>query len=316
MNGFVRNDFSRKIRGMKIFYSPAHLGHALSPDNAVELPERVENVRAEIEARKLGPILTPDSFPDAAIEKVHRPELLAVFKEAPPNSAFNAETPILRGTYQAARSAVDVALSGAQALGNGERSAFALTRPPGHHASKANPLGFCYLNNIAIAAQHLSDMGLRVAILDVDYHHGNGTQQIFYARNDVFFASLHADPRYAFPGMGFAEETGAGAGEGFTKNFPLQSGADWARYALALEEAKKAVTMFSPDVLLVSLGLDTYIGDPIADFRLKEDDYLRIGESIAGLKTPTLFVFEGGYNLDAIGPTTANVLEGFSSRGP
>lgn len=297
---------------MKTFYSPDHLGHALTPDTAVELPERAENVRTEIQARKLGPVLPPTPFPDGPILKVHHPELLRVFKTAPANSAFDAETPILRGTYQAARSAVDVALSGAEALRAGERAAFALTRPPGHHAGSASPFGFCYFNNIAIAAQHLSDAGLRVAILDVDYHHGNGTQKIFYDRDDVFFASLHGDPRYTFPGMGFAQETGAGPGQGFTRNFPLMPGTDWNAYAPALDEAKKAVAAFAPDMLLVSLGLDTYIADPIADFRLRDEDYLRLGESIATLKRPTLFVFEGGYNLDAIGGITANVLEGFT----
>lgn len=299
---------------MKTFYSPAHLGHALTPDSAVELPERAENVRAEIEARKLGPILPPSPFPDDAIVKVHRPELLAAFKGAPADSAFDADTPILRGTFSAARSAVDVALSGAEALRGGERGAFALTRPPGHHASSTNPSGFCYFNNIAIAAQHLSDAGLRVAILDVDYHHGNGTQKIFHARDDVFFASLHGDPRYCYPGDGFADDTGAGKGEGFTRNFPLMPGTDWAAYAPALEQAKKSIAAFGPDMVLVSLGLDTYIADPIANFRLKDEDYLRMGESIAGLNAPTLFVFEGGYNLDAIGTITANVLEGFESK--
>jgi acetoin utilization deacetylase AcuC-like enzyme len=299
---------------MKCFYSPAHLEHALTPDSAVELPERAENVRAEIESRKLGPILAPSPFSDDAILKIHRPDLLAAFKTAPAFSAFDADTPILRGTYTAARTAVDVALSGAEALRNGDRSAFALTRPPGHHASSGNPMGFCYLNNIAIAAQHLSDAGLRVAILDVDYHHGNGTQKIFFGRDDVFFASLHGDPNYAYPGIGFADEIGSGAGEGFTQNLPLMSGTDWANYAPALELAKRSISTFGPDMVLVSLGLDTYIADPIADFRLKEEDYLRMGESIAGLRLPTLFVFEGGYNLDAIGTLTANVLEGFTSR--
>ncbi len=312
MNAFVRIKIPRKTASMKSFYSPVHLEHALTPDCAVELPERAENVRAELEARKLGPILQAGSFPDDAILKVHRPELLAAFQGAPAGSAFDPDTPILRGTYAAARSAVDVALSGAEALRGGETGAFALTRPPGHHANSVDPSGFCYFNNIAIAAQHLRDAGLRVAILDVDYHHGNGTQKIFYDRSDVYFTSLHADPRYDYPGVGFADETGTGAGEGYTRNFPLLPGCDWERYAPALNEAKKAVAAFGPDVVLVSLGLDTYIDDPIARFRLKPDDYLRMGESLAELKKPTLFVFEGGYNLDAIGAITANVLEGFS----
>ncbi len=298
---------------MKCFYSPAHLEHALSPESAVELPERVENVRAELESRKIGPILPPDTYPDDAILKIHRPELLAAFRSAPPHSAFDPDTPILRGTFAAARSAVDVALSGAECIRNGESAAFALTRPPGHHASQTNPSGFCYLNNIAIAAQYLSDKDLRVAILDVDFHHGNGTQKIFYAREDVFFTSLHGDPRYCYPGVGFADEIGTEIGEGFTKNFPLMPGSKWSDYAPALSEAQKAVTAFGPDVLLVSLGLDTFAGDPIAQFHLVEENYLRMGEIIAAIARPTLFVFEGGYNLDAIGEITVNVLEGFTS---
>jgi acetoin utilization deacetylase AcuC-like enzyme len=339
---------------MKTFYSPAHQGHApkeefeagrLSP--AVEVPERAERVRAEIERRKLGPILPRQYFGDESILRVHDGKFVSFLRTAhadwraryPNDTAdaipsawpargmrFNASdiesrlgsygsdtaTPITRGTFEAARAAADVALSAAQAVCGGERAAFALTRPPGHHASTAMFGGYCYLNNVAIAAQWLADQGLRPAILDVDYHHGNGTQAIFYGRNDVLFVSIHADPAFAFPHfLGFADERGEGAGEGVNFNLPLPKFTDWLAYFVALETAMVRLRDFGPDVLLISLGLDTFEADPISDFRLRRDDYLRLGEAIAALRKPTLFVFEGGYNLDALAEITVNVLQGF-----
>jgi acetoin utilization deacetylase AcuC-like enzyme len=187
-----------------------------------------------------------------------------------------------------------------------------LTRPPGHHASRDVFGGYCYLNNVAIAARWLADQGMRVAILDVDYHHGNGTQAIFYDRPEVYFVSIHADPTFAYPHfLGFSDENGVGAGENANLNLPLPAGTDWVRYAEALTRALGQVASFSPDVLLVSLGLDTYVDDPIAQFDLRTEDYLRMGEKIARARLPTLFVFEGGYNIDALGTVTVNVLEGY-----
>ena len=317
---------------------------------AVEIPVRAERVKAEIEAQRIGPILAPTKFDDAPILRVHDVGLVdflgvahaewrqrygenapAALPSAWPahglrdgrhgdiearlgSYAFSADTPILRGTWAATREAVNVALSAAQAIRAGDKSAFALTRPPGHHAAGDVFGGFCYLNNIAIAAQWFADNGLRPAVLDVDYHAGNGTQSIFYARGDVFFCSLHADPHFAYPHfLGFADERGEGAGDGANLNLPLPANTDWAHYEQALARGLAAVDAFGPDVLLVSLGLDTYIDDPIASFRLKGADYLRLGERIAALKRPTLFVFEGGYAVDALGEITANVLEGFES---
>ena len=167
--------------------------------------------------------------------------------------------------WHAARTAADVALSGARAILEGERGAFALTRPPGHHASADVFGGYCYLNNVAIAAQWLCDQGLRPAILDVDYHHGNGTQAIFYRRSDVFFCSLHADPSFAYPHfLGFGDERGEGAGDGATLNLPLPRFTAWNAYADALFHADTAITSSGSDVLLVSLGLDTFEHDPIS----------------------------------------------------
>ncbi len=322
-------------------------GGRLTP--AVERPERAEAVRARIVERGLGPVLAPAEFGNEPILRVHDPELVGFLGEAfgawqaaygtgaraalpsrwPARGldarravdiesrlgtfAFDAGTPILQGTWPAARAAANVALSAAQAIRDGGKSAFALTRPPGHHASNDVFGGFCYLNNIAIAAQYLADAGMRPAILDVDYHHGNGTQTIFYARDDVFFCSIHADPNFAFPHfLGFADEHGAGAGEDMNLNLPLPSGTDWPHYSTAFAKARGRIEAFGPDVLLVSLGLDTFIDDPIARFRLRSEDYLRLGEAIAAFRLPTLFVFEGGYNVEKLGVNTVNVLEGFA----
>ncbi len=343
---------------MRTFYAPAHLEHApthefemgrLSP--AVEIPVRVENVRAEIVARGLGPILPPSAFGDEAILRVHDAGLVETLgrahadwiarygEDAAPaipscwpahglrarragdiesrlgSYCFDTATPILKGTWAAARAGADIALSAAAAVAQGERAAFALARPPGHHAGADLYGGYCYLNNIAIAAQWLLDRGLKPAILDVDYHHGNGTQAIFYGRRDVLFVSVHADPAFAYPHfLGFADERGVGAGEGFNLNLPLPEGTDWSAYRGALDAALARIAVFGADVLLVSLGLDTYNGDPISRFALRSEDYLRMGEALASLALPTLFVFEGGYNLEKLGEITANVLEGFASR--
>ena len=318
---------------------------------AVEIPERAERVRARIDARKLGPILAASEFGNEPALRVHDPGFVQFLADAygewrkqywrdeadaypsvwPARGlrtrrdgdidsrlgsyAFDTATPITKGTWQAAHEAVNVVLSGAQAIHQGERAAFALTRPPGHHASRDVFGGYCYLNNVAIAAQWLADAGLKPAILDVDYHHGNGTQAIFYDRADVLFVSIHADPGFAYPHfLGFADERGQGKGEDTNLNLPLPKKTDWSGYKDALDTALKRVAGFGPDVLLISLGLDTFDGDPICRFKLKTPDYLRMGEAIAKAGLPALFVFEGGYNLDRLAENTVNVLEGFEGR--
>ena len=165
------------------------------------------------------------------------------------------------------------------------RAAFALCRPPGHHAARDLFGGYCFLNNAAIAAQSFRDRGVqRCAVLDVDFHHGNGTQDIFYARDDVFFASIHGDPRAAFPFyLGHADETGAGKGEGFNANFPLARGTDWPKWQEALIAALDRIGAFGAEALVVSLGLDAFEGDPISFFKLRSEDFLRLGERIGRL---------------------------------
>jgi acetoin utilization deacetylase AcuC-like enzyme len=171
------------------------------------------------------------------------------------------------------------------------------------------------LNNAALAAQHLRNAGIqKVAVLDVDYHHGNGTQAIFYDRPDVYFASIHGDPRTEYPFyLGHADETGSGAGLGANLNLPLPRGTDYATWAQALETALAGIAQFGADALVVSLGMDTFEGDPISGFKLTTQDYLRLGERLARAGLPTVFVFEGGYAVDAVGVNAVNVLQGFTS---
>ena len=230
--------------------------------------------------------------------------------------SFDGGAPITAGTWQAAYSAAQVALTAQAAIQNGAHSAFALCRPPGHHAASDLMGGYCYLNNAAIAAQAFIDQGRRkVAILDVDYHHGNGTQSIFYTRNDVLFTSIHGHPEAEFPFfLGYEDERGEGAGEGFNINYPLAAGSAWDRWSEALELACVEIERYDADVIVVSLGVDTFKNDPISQFKLDSPDYLRMGERIAGLGKPTLFVMEGGYAVEEIGINAVNVLEGFESR--
>jgi acetoin utilization deacetylase AcuC-like enzyme len=232
--------------------------------------------------------------------------------------AMDASAPIMSGTWRAVRSSLDCALSALTRITDSrERAAFALCRPPGHHAGFDYLGGYCYLNNAAIAAQQLIDRGAaRVAVLDVDYHHGNGTQQIFYDRADVLFVSIHGDPSNEYPYfLGYPEERGAGQGVGFNLNLPLPCGADYERWSQALETGCRAIQTFAPEALVVSLGVDTYKDDPISQFKLESSDYLRVGERIAACGLATLFIMEGGYAVAEIGINIVNVLEGFEASG-
>ena len=227
--------------------------------------------------------------------------------------AMAAETSISEGTWAAALASKDVALTGAKALLEGERGVFSLCRPPGHHAALDMYGGYCFLNNAAIAAQYLRDHGAeRVAILDIDFHHGNGTQDIFYARDDVLFCSLHGDPEDAFPHfLGYADETGSGPGAGFNRNYPMPPGTPFEQWQEALADALARVDEFSPQYLVVSLGVDAFENDPISFFKLTSPDFLTTGQMIGALDIPTLFVMEGGYDVDEVGTNVVNVLKGF-----
>jgi acetoin utilization deacetylase AcuC-like enzyme len=224
-------------------------------------------------------------------------------------------TPMVAGTWVAAKAGADAAASAARALAGGERAVFCATRPPGHHAGADFMGGYCFLNNAAVAAQALLNQGNKsVAILDVDYHHGNGTQSIFYERSDVLFVSLHGDPHTEYPFyLGHADEQGVGIGLGFNLNLPLPAGCSNALWFEALELGCRRVAQHRAQALVVSLGLDTFVGDPISKFSLQTEDFVRLGEHLAQLGLPTIFVLEGGYATDALGRNAVNVLEGFWS---
>lgn len=318
-----------------------------------EKPQRADFVLAELERRNLGEIVTPQVVPLMSLEKIHSLRYLDFLRHAwqewlaldPANAnkdafpavwpvrslrddieptnfcarlglySMDSGTPLTAGSWIAAKTGADCAINAAHSLHLGQRASFALTRPPGHHAGRDFFGGYCFLNNAALAAQHLLDDGAqRVAILDVDYHHGNGTQSIFYERSDVMFASIHADPRTDFPFyLGHADETGKGQGLGYNLNLPLPQGASVANWFAALETACIRLSACKPQALVVSLGVDTYAHDPISHFSLQSSDYLRLGERIAQLGLPTVFVFEGGYAVNEIGVNVVNVLEGFET---
>ena len=319
-----------------------YLGELIDPP---EIPERADRILAAVADAGLGAPAPARSFGTAPIRRVHAPEYVEFLEhaharwraasgrdetsEAVPSARpirgqplvdlhhiaaelgwySHDNDPILAGTWSAATGAVDVTLTAWEAVADGVHPrAYALARPPGHHAAADSFAGYCYLNNVAIAAQAWTDRGARVAIIDVDYHHGNGTQQIFYDRDDVLFLSLHGDPAFEYPFfLGYANERGWGAGEDCTRNFPLPEGTAWDAYGDAFAAALGVVRRFAPDGVIVSLGVDTAAEDPDS-FRLVAADYTRIGAGIADLALPTLVVQEGGYCLDVIGRNVANVL--------
>jgi acetoin utilization deacetylase AcuC-like enzyme len=225
-------------------------------------------------------------------------------------------SPLVAGTWEAAKAGADAAASAAALIGAGAPAVFCCSRPPGHHAGAGFMGGYCFLNNAAVAAQALRDGGAgRVAVLDVDYHHGNGTQSIFYARNDVFFASLHGDPRTEYPFfLGHADEEGEAAGLGFNLNLPLPAGCSATDWFDALEQACRRIAEHRSDALVVSLGLDTFADDPISTFALQAGDFRRLGQRLAALGLPTVLVLEGGYAAQALGDNAAQVLEGFEGE--
>jgi len=318
-----------------------------------DAPERADLVLAALQRRGLGEIVTPHRVPLVSLERVHSPRYLHFLRSAwsewtaldPGNAAKDAfpsnwpirtmrsdiepdsfagrlglysmdsATPLMNGTWNAVKTGADCAINAAHALRLGERGSFALTRPPGHHAGFDFFGGDCYLNNAALAAQHLLDDGLkRVAILDLDYHHGNGTQGIFYNRGEVLCVSIHADPRAAYPYfVGHADESGDGDGHGHNVNLPLAPGSNAQDWMAALETACIRLGMFAPEALVVALGVNTAAAEPGGGFGLQGADFLRIGERIAWLGLPTVFVLEGGQANNELGINTVNVLEGFET---
>ena len=315
-----------------------------------ERPERMEYILNEIKTRKLGPILDPVNFDMDIIYKIHDKKYVDFLNNAwnewvalgfkgeaiptvYPSRSMNSdvvptfiegklgyyclanETSISEGTVEAAYESVKVALTAADMLDE-EKSVFALCRPPGHHASKDQYGGYCFFNNVAIAVEKLKEKGAkRIFILDIDFHHGNGTQAIFYDRSDVFFVSLHGDPKDAFPHfLGHADEKGSGEGLGYNCNYPMPPGTPYDVWTKSLDDSISKIQNFSPDALIVSLGVDTYEKDPISFFKLKSDDFFDVGRKIASINLPTLFVMEGGYAIKEIGVNTVNTLKGFENE--
>lgn len=315
---------------------------------AFEVPARADYVLKAVQAAALGPVLSPVDHGLAPLARVHSTAYLRFIEGAwsewqvlggegdafpavwPVRSlrsdvepasfaarmglySMDSGTPLTAGSWAAAYWGAQSSLTGLDLVLGGEPSAYVLTRPPGHHAGADFFGGYCFVNNASVAAQAALDRGLKkVAILDVDYHHGNGTQAIFYERADVFYASVHGDPQTEYPFfLGHADETGVGEGLGFNANFPLPAGAGNEDWFAALDAALLRLRAYAPELLIVSLGVDTYGGDPISHFTLDRPEFTRMGQALAAFGAPTLFLQEGGYATEAIGLNVVAVLQGF-----
>ncbi|SDF90638.1 Acetoin utilization deacetylase AcuC [Limimonas halophila] len=242
----------------------------------------------------------------------------AGYPESPVGQAgyHQADTacPIAEGTWEAVVNSAEAAVTGAELVAAGEPVAYALCRPPGHHAFPDMAGGFCFLNNTAIAVERLRRHAGRVAVLDVDVHHGNGTQSVFDQRPDVFTVSLHADPAHYFPFYwGYAQERGTGPGTGYNLNLPLPLGTRIDAYMAALDHALAQIRAFDPDVLVVALGLDAHVDDPLQGMALTTAELGRVTEAIAALRLPTLLVQEGGYLQPALEANLQAALRGFAA---
>jgi acetoin utilization deacetylase AcuC-like enzyme len=305
-----------------------------------EVPDRFETIRESLEHAQFDLHENHVRVPVGLLKKIHSSDYIQFLKESAGSEphkyiypsvfpyrtgqfsqnhlaqlgyySFDLYTPISSTTYRAALNSASAAYEAAQLIQRGEqKNVYVLCRPPGHHAEPTQMGGYCYLNNCAVAAQYLSSFG-RVATLDVDFHHGNGTQHIFYARNDVFTASLHAHPDWKFPFYsGYEDEIGTGEGEGFNANRTLLEGTDNATYQKALADILQRISDFGPDYLVVSFGADIHASDPIGGFKLTTSYLRKIGRTIAELNFPTVIVQEGGYNTELLGENVCSFLEGF-----
>jgi acetoin utilization deacetylase AcuC-like enzyme len=319
-------------------------------NESAECPARANSVLQAIREQSIGKLILPTHFADEKITAIHAPHYVDFLKNvwtewvasgetasnARPDTfvgkgmryadtttiigklgrySFDATSPFVEGSWQAIRTSANIALTAAELVRSGEPNAFALCRPPGHHASVDYCGGYCYLNNTALAVQSFLDGGAqKVAVLDVDYHHGNGTQSIFYARNDVLTVSLHADPSVEYPFfLGYADEPGEDKGHGFNVNYPLPFGTAWDAYQVALQDALQQLRSFSPDVLVIALGLDTFADDPTTHFGITSEDFQRMGSLISSLGMPKLVVLEGGYSVEHIGENTIRFLAGIEA---
>ncbi len=341
---------------MKAIFSAIQLGHRptrfLSRGHIVDCPERPERARKLLEgARKAGlEIHAARHFDERHLAAVHTGRYLEFLKKghkrwSRPKGAFEEmmpsarpvekparyprdiagragwhlmdfSCPILADTWKVVRASADTALTAAHLVADGERCVYALCRPPGHHAYAERAGGFCYLNNTAIAARYLTATFGRVAILDIDVHHGNGTQGIFYDKADVLTVSIHADPKRFYPFYyGYESQQGKGEGTGFNLNIPVPLRSDDEVWAGALEYALDRIDDYAPGALVIALGLDAHEADPLAGGAMTTDGYGRLAELIANLPLPTLIVQEGGYLTDQLGDSLAAFLSGMSGSG-
>jgi len=329
-----------RVRRIALIVNEGHFIHHVRERGYVQAPVRVDSIRKELQRTALFENLPARRFAERHIKEVHEPAFVDYLKRAcaatpegrsvypyvfpirnqtrPPRElplragyyCIDTFTPLNRNAYHAALGAVNCALTGADSVLQGHGLAYALVRPPGHHAERSSFGGFCYFNSAGIAAHYLSRYG-RVALLDIDYHHGNGTQDIFYARDDVLTVSLHGHPRYTYPYFsGYEEERGEGRGRGFNLNFPLPENLDGARYRKTLQAALQRIDKFRPRFLVVSLGLDTAKGDPTGSFTLVAQDFRDNGRLVGALKLPTLVVQEGGYRIRTLGSNARNFFTG------
>jgi acetoin utilization deacetylase AcuC-like enzyme/GNAT superfamily N-acetyltransferase len=321
-----------------------HLIHHVEERGYVESPVRIDLILKELEETGLFNKVSPRHFSERYIKRVHDSQFVEYFKKVcanlepgqsiypyvfpirnvarPPKElpvragyyCIDTFTPINGNAYLAAKRAVDCTLTAAEQILEGHRLAYALVRPPGHHAGRRSFGGFCYFNSAAVAAQYLSAYG-KVAILDIDYHHGNGQQDIFYERPDVLTISIHRHPRFSYPYFsGFADEKGDGAGKGYNINIPLTpEDFDGKRYQQVLSEALRRVARFRPQFLIVALGLDTAKEDPTGSWSLEAEDFETLGKMIGSLHLPTLVTQEGGYDTRVLGTNARRFFSGLWS---
>ncbi|GAB4222824.1 MAG: hypothetical protein Tsb005_15880 [Gammaproteobacteria bacterium] len=252
-----------------------------------------------------GQLLYPNVFPIRHADKLPKTwEMRAGYY------CIDTFTPVTNNVYKAARNAVNASLTGAARILKGSQTCYVICRPPGHHAERKVFGGFCYFNNAAVAANYLSQHGT-VAILDIDYHHGNGTQDIFYHRKDVLTASIHGHPKQAYPYFsGFADEKGIGDGYGFNHNFPLYPGVHNEKYFHTLAQALRIIKRFNPDYFVISLGLDILAGDPTGTFQVSRSAMHNIGKMLSEVGKPTLIIQEGGYSISNIREGIKNFFKG------
>lgn len=327
-----------------LIVSDRHDIHHIRERGYVESPVRISAILSELKASDLFEIVKPREYPLRHIEATHDPDLVDYLKKAcrntpagksvypyvfpirnrtrPPKDlsiragyyCIDTFTPINNNAFPAALRGVDCAVTAADEILRGRRMAYALVRPPGHHAERASFGGFCYFNNAAVAAQYLCRFG-KVAILDIDYHHGNGQQDIFYDRADVLTVSIHGDPGFAYPYFtGFADEIGVGEGEGFNVNIALPETQDGGQYRMALTKAVKRIRHFAPAFLVIALGLDPAKGDPTGTWSLGPKDFEENGRLIRTLNLPTVIVQEGGYRTRTLGKNARSFFQGLSAR--